>query len=106
MPISMPAKGSVIRWPEPTFTVAISRARATPVKEGDKELQSFSIDHDKQFRIPFIKQAMAAAGGKLTLFGSPWSPPAFMKDNNNMLHGGKLKPEFYQSWANYYTKFI
>jgi len=23
-----------------------------------------------------------------------------------MLHGGKLKPEFYQSWANYYTKFI
>ena len=29
-----------------------------------------------------------------------------MKDNNNMLHGGKLKPEFYQSWANYYAKFI
>ena len=83
-----------------------SSASYTYVKEGDKELQSFSIDHDKQFRIPFIKQAMAAAGGKLTLFGSPWSPPAFMKDNNNMLHGGKLKPAFYQSWANYYTKFI
>jgi glucosylceramidase len=48
----------------------------------------------------------AAAGGKLTLFASPWSPPAFMKDNNDILHGGKLKPEFYQSWANYYTKFI
>jgi glucosylceramidase len=78
----------------------------TYVKEGDKELQSFSIGHDKQFRIPFIKQALAAAGGKLTLFASPWSPPAFMKDNGNMLHGGKLKPEFYQSWANYYTKFI
>jgi len=29
-----------------------------------------------------------------------------MKDNNNMLKGGKLLPEFYQSWANYYTKFI
>src|SRR6266850_2456994 len=78
----------------------------TYVNEGDKELQSFSISHDKQFRIPFIKRAMAAAGGKLTLFASPWSPPAFMKDNNDMLHGGKLKPEFYQSWANYYTKFI
>ena len=69
-------------------------------------MQSFSVSHDKQFRIPFIKQALAAAGGKLTLYGSPWSPPAFMKDNNNMLRGGKLKPEFYQSWANYYTKFI
>ncbi|MDX6303292.1 MAG: glucosylceramidase [Blastocatellia bacterium] len=78
----------------------------TYVNEGDKELQSFSISHDRQFRIPFIKQAQAAAGGKLIIFGSPWSPPAFMKDNNNMLHGGKLKPEFYQSWATYYTKFI
>src|SRR5438552_10869007 len=78
----------------------------TYVDEGDKELQSFSVSHDKEFRIPFIKEALAAAGGKLNIFGSPWSPPAFMKDNNNMLHGGKLKPEFYQSWANYYTKFI
>lgn len=78
----------------------------TYVNEGDKELQSFSISHDMQYRIPFIKQALAASGGKLTLFASPWSPPAFMKDNNTMLHGGKLKPEFYQPWANYYTKFI
>jgi len=78
----------------------------TYVNEGDKELQSFSVNHDKQFRIPFIKQALATAGGKLSVFGSPWSPPAFMKDNNDMLHGGKLKPEFYQAWANYFTKFI
>jgi len=69
-------------------------------------LKSFSVSHDKQFRIPFIKQALATAGGRLNIFGSPWSPPALMKNNNNMLHGGKLKPEFYQSWANYYTKFI
>ena len=76
------------------------------VDEGDKALKSFSIAHDKQFRIPFIKQALATAGGKLSIFGSPWSPPAFMKTTNNMLHGGKLKPEFYQSWATYFTKFI
>src|SRR6185503_17805847 len=78
----------------------------TYVDEGDKELKSFSIKHDKKFRVPFIQQAQAAAGGRLTLYGSPWSPPAFMKDNNNMLRGGKLKPEFYQPWANYFTKFI
>jgi glucosylceramidase len=76
------------------------------VKEGDKDLKTFSIDHDKQFRIPFIKQAIAAAGGKLTIFASPWSPPAFMKDNNEVLHGGKLLPVFYQSWADFYGKFI
>src|SRR6266480_6114984 len=78
----------------------------TYVNEGDKQLQSFNVSHDKKFRIPFIKQALAATGGKLKLFASPWSPPAFMKTNNDMLHGGRLKPEFYQSWANYYARFI
>ncbi|MEI9957724.1 MAG: hypothetical protein WDM90_15805 [Ferruginibacter sp.] len=46
----------------------------TYITEGDTLLKSFSVEHDKQFRIPFIKQAIAAAGGKLTLFASPWSP--------------------------------
>ncbi|HEX6916265.1 MAG TPA: glycoside hydrolase family 30 protein [Chitinophagaceae bacterium] len=78
----------------------------TYVDEGDVSLKSFSIEHDRQFRIPFIKKAIAAAGGKLTLFASPWSPPAWMKTNNNMLQGGKLKPEYYQAWANYFVKFI
>ncbi len=83
-----------------------SSASYTYVTEGDKELKSFNINHDLQFRIPLIKKAIAAAGGKLTLFASPWSPPAYMKDNNDMLHGGKLNPGYYQPWADYYTKFI
>jgi glucosylceramidase len=29
-----------------------------------------------------------------------------MKSNNNMLQGGSLLPEFHQSWANYFVKFI
>ncbi len=76
------------------------------VKEGDKNLKTFNVDHDKKYRIPFIKKAIAAAGGKLTLYASPWSPPAFMKTNNDVLHGGSLRPESYQSWANFYGKFI
>lgn len=78
----------------------------TYVQEGDKELKTFNIDHDRKYRIPLIKKAIETAGGKLTLFVSPWSPPAFMKDNNDILHGGVLLPEFAQSWANYYAKFI
>lgn len=78
----------------------------TYIDDGDKELKSFSVAHDKKYRIPFIKEVLAASRGKLNIFASPWSPPAFMKDNNDILHGGKLKPEFYQSWANYYTRFI
>jgi glucosylceramidase len=78
----------------------------TYVDDNDAALKSFSIAHDKEFRIPLIKQAISAAGGKLTLFASPWSPPAWMKDNNSMLKGGKLLPKYYQNWANYYVKFI
>jgi glucosylceramidase len=78
----------------------------TYVQDGDKDLKTFNIDHDRKYRIPLIKQAIEAAGGKLTLFASPWSPPAWMKSNNDMLHGGKLKPEYYDSWSHYYAKFI
>lgn len=78
----------------------------TYVKEGDKELKTFSIDHDKEFRIPLIKKATQAAGGKLVTYVSPWSPPAFMKSNKSMLKGGSLLPEYHQAWANYYAKFI
>ena len=38
------------------------------VKEGDKALTSFDVEPDRKFRIPFIKRAIAAAGGQLTLF--------------------------------------
>jgi glucosylceramidase len=74
--------------------------------DGDTNLKHFSIDHDKKFRIPLIKAALAKAGPTLKFFASPWSPPAWMKTNNNMLEGGALKPEYNQTWANYYVKFI
>ncbi len=78
----------------------------TYVDEGDKDLKTFDVKHDRQYRIPFIKKAIAGAGGKLTMFASPWSPPPFMKTNGTMLKGGRLKPEFAASWAMYYTKFV
>ncbi|QJX48878.1 glycoside hydrolase family 30 protein [Hymenobacter taeanensis] len=83
-----------------------STAPYTYVADGDKTLQTFSVKHDEQYRIPFIKQAIAAAGGQLTMYVSPWSPPAWMKTNQSMLKGGKLLPEYRQLWADYYVKFI
>lgn len=76
------------------------------VTNNDVALKSFDISHDKKYRIPFIKQIIAAAGGKLTMFVTPWSPPAWMKTNNSMLHGGSLKAQYDQPWANFYVKFI
>lgn len=76
------------------------------IQEGDKDLKTFSIEHDQQYRIPLIKQAIQTAGGKLMTYAAPWSPNAFMKSNKNVLKGGTLLPEYYQTWANFYAKFI
>lgn len=78
----------------------------TYIEEGDKELKTFSIEKDKEKRIPMIKRAQALINEDLVFYASPWSPPAFMKTNNNMLQGGKLLPEYNQAWANYFVKFI
>lgn len=90
----------------PIHSSDFSSGSFTYIEEGDKDLETFSIDHDKTYRIPLIKKAIEAAGGSLLLYASPWSPPAFMKDNNNMLQGGKLLPEYASAWALYYAKFI
>ena len=102
-----PSKGigySLLRTP--IHSADFSSETFTYVSDELKALTSFSIDHDKKYRIPLIKRALKAAGGSLLTYASPWSPPAFMKDSKNMLNGGKLLPEYYESWALYYTKFI
>jgi len=78
----------------------------TYVADGDAKLDTFSVAHDREFRIPLIRRAIAAAGGHLLIFASPWSAPAFMKTNGSMLQGGRLRPEFADAWARYYTLFI
>lgn len=78
----------------------------TYIQENDAELKTFSIAKDKEKRIPFIKRAIKLIEDDLVFYASPWSPPAFMKTNKNMLRGGKLLPKFRQAWANYYVKFI
>lgn len=82
-----------------------SSASYSYVADNDKSLKSFSVRHDDQYRIPLIKEIMSRVK-HFTLFASPWSPPAWMKSNDDMLHGGKLLPAYYQSWANFYVKFI
>ena len=75
------------------------------IADKDSALNTFSVDHDMKYRIPFIKQVLKQSGG-MPIFVSPWSPPAWMKDNNDMLHGGHLLPQYRQAWANYFVKFI
>ena len=72
----------------------------------DKELNDFSISRDKEMLIPFIKDALHESKLPIHIMASPWSPPPWMKTNGQMNHGGKLKKEYRESWANYYCKYI
>jgi len=75
-----------------------------PAGETDPTLANFSIDHDRAYIIPLLKQAKAI-NPRLTIMASPWSPPGWMKTSDNMI-GGTLKPEAYQPLAEYFAKFV
>lgn len=73
---------------------------------GDTELASFSLKHDLQRNIKWIKRAYAAAGRALPVMLSPWSPPAFMKSNQSRVGGGHLEKAYYGMWAKYICRYI
>ena len=73
---------------------------------GDTDLKDFSIDKDNKNLIPMIKRAQEISHNGFKLFASPWSPPAWMKTNNDVEHGGKLKPENRDAYANYTIRYL
>jgi glucosylceramidase len=70
----------------------------------DPELKRFSIDRDRDYVLPTLRAALAA-NPDLFLFGSPWSPPGWMKYSNSML-GGNIRPENINTYAHYLQKFV
>jgi len=83
---------------------SVSNYSYSPVA-GDKTLEHFTIEEDKDDLIPFIKDAMAASEDGFKIFGSPWTAAPWMKDNNNWV-GGKLLPEYYDTWALFFSKYV
>lgn len=75
--------------------------------EGDVELVHFNLTfEDYDYKLPFIRQARELAEKELLLFGSPWAPPAWMKENGMFNGTGGLLPEMWQPWSDYFVKFV
>ncbi|MCR5153527.1 MAG: glucosylceramidase [Lachnospiraceae bacterium] len=74
------------------------------LKDENEPEENFNIERDEKYIIPLIKSAMKE--NNINLLASPWSPPAYMKSNGEMNHGGVLKKEFYKKWAEYIRKYI
>lgn len=73
--------------------------------EKDKTLLNFSIEEDKDDIIPMIRDAMEISEDGFKIIASPWTAPIWMKDNKDW-KGGKLLPEYYETWALYFSKYI
>ena len=108
------------------------QAVADPI--ADPELTTFSIERDRTYMIPLLKDAMAMTVEPFSVLLSPWSPPKQWKtpparpkndasvygagfdlsaftpeiDYNtpSRCHGGSLKKEYYRSWALYLAKYV
>jgi len=75
-----------------------------PAGQTDPTLANFSLAPDQTYYLPVLKEILAV-NPDIKLLASPWSPPTWMKTNNNS-KGGSLKPEFYGAYAQYLVKYI
>src|SRR5579863_2711789 len=70
----------------------------------DPEMTKFSIDHDKGYILPMLREARKH-NPALFLFSSPWSPPGWMKPDHTML-GGTIRKTSFAPYAQYFVKFL
>lgn len=70
----------------------------------DPQMNNFSIARDKQNLIPYIKAALELKPD-LWMWGSPWSPPPWMKSNKAFDRGNMLD-EHFGAHALYLAKFV
>ena len=68
------------------------------------ELNNFSIDHDRAYILPMLREALQIQPG-LMFVSTPWSPPAWMKAGDS-LFGGSMRKHYFKSYAEYFVEFI
>ncbi|MDO4276124.1 MAG: glycoside hydrolase family 30 protein [Eubacteriales bacterium] len=74
--------------------------------EDDYELKHFSIERDRRYLLPYLKDAMKYSGD-LTLFASPWSPPTWMKFPQAYNFGTlRWEDEVLKTYARYFRKYV
>jgi glucosylceramidase len=77
-----------------------------PAGQSDLTLRHFSIDHDRAQILPLLRRAKQL-NPQITVMGTPWSPPAWMKTSDSLI-GGHLKddPKIYDAYARYLVKYV
>jgi glucosylceramidase len=76
---------------------------------GDYAMNNFSLANDNTMNIPFVKAAQAV-NKNVMIYGSPWTPPSWMKTNNSWQGGGNptinQNAQTWTAYALYFRKFV
>ena len=72
-------------------------------------IQNFALQSDElNYVIPILKEVLAI-NPDLKIMAVPWTCPIWMKDpdtDGNAWNGGRLRAEYYESYARYFVKFV
>ena len=71
---------------------------------GDVELKHFSIERDRKYIIPMIKEILKIRPD-LRFYASPWSPPGWMK-TGGFICGGYMRTKYIDVYADYIIKYL
>ncbi|MGW1838592.1 glycoside hydrolase family 30 protein [Streptomyces sp. NPDC002067] len=75
-----------------------------PAGRTDPDLRHFSVGHDLADILPLTARARAL-NPALTVMASPWTAPAWMKDNGR-LDQGRLRARYHGTYARYFVKYL
>src|SRR6266849_6827426 len=75
-----------------------------PPGQTDPGMKLFSIDHDRPYIIPILRQSLSL-NPNLKIIGSPWSPPGWMKTSGSNIEG-RLVPSAFAPLAKYFVKYV
>jgi len=74
----------------------------------DKNLNNFSLWREDAYIRPILDQAYNVNKGRIKIFATPWTPPAWMKTGKTLNGdtGGTLRTDCYDAYANYFVKYL
>lgn len=70
----------------------------------DERIEHFSISEEEKDLLPVLKE-IVAINPELKILATSWSPPSWMKSNQNS-KGGLLLPVYYDAFALYLVKYV
>ncbi|MGV7207180.1 glycoside hydrolase family 30 protein [Oxalobacteraceae bacterium A2-2] len=91
-------------WIADLTTAQVDTAFGTGTGQIGLSVMRMRISPDSSYWHTQVPTAALAKAKGVTLFASPWSPPASMKTNGSLIHGS-LNPSYYADYATHLLNF-